>query len=139
MAVVQSQLEGLIVDRPRRQIIRSHPDPQRRPSCTSWLNGPARSAASTPRRSTWSVFGDLAIRRASHVEPDAAGRWWADLAPVGGPRLGPFDRRSEALAAELRWLERHWCGPLGTPRALTDGADKRSLCTTAPPEDRPWE
>ena len=27
MAVVQSQLEGLIVDRPRRQIIRSHPAP----------------------------------------------------------------------------------------------------------------
>jgi hypothetical protein len=51
-----------------------------------------------------SVFGDIAIRRASHVEPDQAGRWWADLAPVGGPRLGPFGRRSDALAAELRWL-----------------------------------
>ena len=32
------------------------------------------------------------IRRASHVEPDEAGRWWADLSPVGGPRLGPFAR-----------------------------------------------
>jgi hypothetical protein len=50
-------------------------------------------------------LGDLTIRRASHVEPDAAGRWWADLAPVGGPRLGPFVRRSTALTAELIWLE----------------------------------
>ena len=50
------------------------------------------------------VLGHLSIRRASHVEPDEQGRWWADLAPVGGPRLGPFELRSEALAAETRWL-----------------------------------
>ena len=48
------------------------------------------------------------IARASHVEPDPDGRWQADLRPVGGPVLGPFDRRSEALAAELAWLEAHW-------------------------------
>jgi hypothetical protein len=53
-------------------------------------------------------FGDPSIRRASHVEPDGAGRWWADLRPVAGPRLGPFARRSEALAVELSWLEHHW-------------------------------
>jgi hypothetical protein len=51
------------------------------------------------------VLGELSIRRASHVEPDAAGRWHADLSPVNGPRLGPFERRSEALAAESRWLD----------------------------------
>jgi hypothetical protein len=56
-----------------------------------------------------SVLGPLAIRRASQVEPDAAGQWWADLAPVGGPSLGPFPRRSQALAAERAWLE-HWLG-----------------------------
>jgi hypothetical protein len=50
------------------------------------------------------LLGRLAIRRASHVEPDEHGRWWADLAPVGGPKLGPFDARSEALAAESTWL-----------------------------------
>jgi hypothetical protein len=54
------------------------------------------------------ALGDPTIRRASHVEPDEIGRWWGDLGPVGGPRLGPFDRRSEALAAELAWLENHW-------------------------------
>ena len=40
--------------------------------------------------------------------PTLDGRWHADLTPVGGPVLGPFDRRSEALDAERAWLERHW-------------------------------
>ena len=54
------------------------------------------------------VLGRPTITRASHVEPDRDGRWRADLTPVGGPVLGPFDRRSEALEAEREWLERHW-------------------------------
>jgi hypothetical protein len=54
------------------------------------------------------ALGELSIHRASHVEPDEEGRWWADLAPVGGPRLGPFDRRSVALGAEQTWLESNW-------------------------------
>jgi hypothetical protein len=62
------------------------------------------------------ALGILAIRRASHVKPDEAGAWWADLAPLGGPRLGPFTRRSLALDAEVAWLEEHWLtvspGPL---------------------------
>lgn len=49
-------------------------------------------------------LGPAAIRRASHVEPDPAGRWWADLSPSGGGRLGPFACRSAALAAERHWL-----------------------------------
>ena len=53
-------------------------------------------------------LGSLAIRRASHVEPDAHGQWLADLSPVGGPKLGPFDQRSCALAAEQAWLAEHW-------------------------------
>jgi hypothetical protein len=53
------------------------------------------------------ALGTLSIQRASHVEPDAEGQWWADLAPVDGPKLGPFDWRSGALAAESEWLEAH--------------------------------
>jgi hypothetical protein len=55
-----------------------------------------------------SMLGPLHIRRASHVEPDATGKWWADLSPVAGPRLGPFDRRSQAMHAECQWLNQHW-------------------------------
>ena len=53
-------------------------------------------------------LGSLDIQRGSHVEPDSDGQWFADLSPVAGPRLGPFSRRSDALAAELAWLEAHW-------------------------------
>jgi hypothetical protein len=58
------------------------------------------------------ALGRLEITRASHVEPDANGQWTADLTPVGGPVLGPFDHRSEALEAERAWLEANW---LATP------------------------
>jgi hypothetical protein len=54
------------------------------------------------------ALGRVVITRASHVEPDPDGRWTADLSPVGGPVLGPFGRRSEALAAERTWLDRNW-------------------------------
>ena len=49
-------------------------------------------------------IGTLSITRASHVEPDAAGDWWADMGPSGGPVLGPYGNRSEALMAEKEWL-----------------------------------
>lgn len=59
--------------------------------------------------------GSLRIRRVSHVEPQPYGpqpygpgnhlRWIADLRPVGGPVLGPYLLRSEALAAEREWLQ----------------------------------
>ncbi len=55
-----------------------------------------------------SALGRLGIRRGSHVEPDEDGRWFADLAVVHGPRLGPFEMRSTALQAEREWLESHW-------------------------------
>ena len=56
-------------------------------------------------------LGRMTIARGSHVEPDRNGQWHADLSPVSGPRLGPFDKRSEALAAEVRWLDTHWLLP----------------------------
>jgi len=74
-------------------------------------------------------LGDVQIRRASRVEPTDSlsqeartwlneeqarncldigqlppNKWWADLAPVVGPVLGPFETREEALRAELEWL-----------------------------------
>jgi hypothetical protein len=67
-----------------------------------------------PRAAIHSLYGEqidmaclgaMTIRRASHVEPDDQGAWWADLAPVGGPKLGPHPCRSAALDAEQRWLE----------------------------------
>ena len=57
------------------------------------------------------ALGAMKIARGSHVEPDASGCWWADLSPVAGPKLGPFQHRSEALQAEVAWLEHHWLMP----------------------------
>ncbi len=54
------------------------------------------------------ALGCLSISRASHVEPTAIGQWTADLRPVGGPILGPFAQRSQALEAEIAWLNAHW-------------------------------
>jgi len=73
-----------------------------------------------PRGSVKAVYSELidlntlgrpAITRASRVEPDDRGGWLADLGPVGGPVLGPYGRRSEALEAELAWLEANWLTP----------------------------
>lgn len=50
-------------------------------------------------------FGKVSIQRASHVEPTDDGRWTADMEPSGGPVLGPFDDRSVALKAEVKWLQ----------------------------------
>ena len=54
------------------------------------------------------VLGNPTIIRASTVEPDPHGQWWADLSPVGGPMRGPFTHRSEAIVAERQWLALHW-------------------------------
>jgi hypothetical protein len=70
-----------------------------------------------PRVGVRAVYGELldlaalgrpVVTRASQVEPTTGGGWTADLAPVAGPVLGPFGRRSEALQAEQSRLEKHW-------------------------------
>ncbi|WP_242687916.1 hypothetical protein [Alienimonas californiensis] len=53
------------------------------------------------------------MTRASHVEPADGGVWTADLSPSGGPVLGPFPLRSEALTAEADWLIRKLLNPPG--------------------------
>ena len=60
-------------------------------------------------------IGKLQITRASHVEPDRDGYWWADMGPVDGPFLGPFKNRSEALGAEREWLSRCQSAPPTDP------------------------
>ena len=66
------------------------------------------------------ALGSPIITRASHVEPDQQGHWSADLSPVGGPLLGPFPSRSEALTAERDWLEQNWLQPVAFSRTVTD-------------------
>ena len=47
------------------------------------------------------ALGTLSIQRASHVEPDGAGAWWADLSPAGGPP-GPRAVRLDVAGALYR-------------------------------------
>ena len=54
------------------------------------------------------ALGKVEITRGSHVEPNSNGQWMADLSPVNGPILGPFQLRSDALVAERTWLETPW-------------------------------
>ena len=56
-------------------------------------------------------IGKLRIERASHVEPNKEGEWIADLSPVSGPTLGPFSKRTDAIAAEVQWLRDNWLLP----------------------------
>ena len=49
-------------------------------------------------------LGSTSIAHASHVEPLGLD-WTADMSPVGGPVLGPYSTRAEALAAEVAWLD----------------------------------
>ena len=55
-------------------------------------------------------LGRVSGRRASHVEMTDGGQHTADMSPSGGPVLGPFPLRSQALAAEVAWLEQHLLG-----------------------------
>lgn len=53
---------------------------------------------------------DANVKRVSHVDPEMTPdglKWFADLHPVKGPKLGPFDTRDEAIAAEIQWLSDH--------------------------------
>ena len=52
-------------------------------------------------------IGKLDIKRASHVEPNSDGQWTADMSPISGPVLGPFETRTQALEEEMKWLEQN--------------------------------
>jgi hypothetical protein len=70
-------------------------------------NGMVRFIYDDDLASVMQDVGSLSVARASHVEPTSDGRWSADMSPVGGPMLGPFDTRSEALTREVDWLNAH--------------------------------
>ena len=65
------------------------------------------------------TLGKLHIQRGSHVEPNDANQWQADLSPVAGPVLGPFPQRSQAVTAEVDWLNQHWLVPTGQQASPT--------------------
>ncbi len=67
-------------------------------------DGVASGVYSDELAEVFAALGSASIKRASHVEP-VAGGWSADMGPVGGPVLGPFALRGEALAAEVEWLQ----------------------------------
>lgn len=52
----------------------------------------------------YDTLGSPVIRRVSRVEPNTDGKWTADLSPVDGPVLGPFEKRCDAIDAEINWL-----------------------------------
>ena len=52
-------------------------------------------------------LGRTEIRRASSVEP-MGNKWLVDLSPIGGPKLGPFSKREEALRKEVKWIEKNY-------------------------------
>lgn len=56
--------------------------------------------------------GQFSIERASHVEPTHDGLWTADMSPVNGPVLGPFNSRAAALEAEREFLNNNQCRTL---------------------------
>jgi len=56
-------------------------------------------------------LGSVEMQRASHVEPTESGQWIADLSPSGGPLLGPFRLRADALLSERLWLSAEMAAP----------------------------
>lgn len=48
------------------------------------------------------------ITRASSVEPGPDGKWVVDLTVSGGPVVGGFKLREDALRFEVDWLEKNY-------------------------------
>lgn len=98
-------------------------------------DGNARMAVTEDARPYLALSTSVEVKRASHVRPvdpvlkvvfkllrrafGDKGRvsdftrgwrvdWEADMAPMGGPVLGPFNDRASALTAEERWLEENY-------------------------------
>lgn len=72
--------------------------------------------------------GEVVFKRASHVDPEVTPdgpRWFADLAPSNGPKLGPFETRDAALDAEVEWLVANHLHKISTiPKAQAENKEK---------------
>jgi hypothetical protein len=77
------------------------------------------------------TLGTLSIARASYVEPDRSGKWFADLSPAGGPRLGPYEQRSLAIKKEIAWLQSEWLLRDEQPRISDRMSRLGCFCTEA--------
>jgi hypothetical protein len=69
-------------------------------------DGNARFLYNDKLKKAFKEQGKMKSKRASHVEPveeNGTVVWYADI--IGGPKLGPFDLREDALKAEIKWLE----------------------------------
>ena len=107
---VQTSLDAMLVERPRRRILRQA-DRRREARDAARRRARGQGPRDLLRGDPSRTLGRPRIVRASIVEPDDDGRWHADLRLLLGPVLGPFACRSEALAAEVAWLEEHWLPP----------------------------
>lgn len=54
-----------------------------------------------------SLQADTLAEIRSLLDGMCPGAWWADMTPVAPLVLGPFKNNTEALAAEVAWLEEH--------------------------------
>ncbi len=118
------------------------------------------------------AIGTVELERASHVEPTRelthaaaswlelhnpeafdwslaipllpTNKWWADMLPVNGPVLGPFDDRDTALKTESAWLREHnipvchKCrGETDEPAVPVSSPSGGKVAVQSPPAPRP--
>lgn len=57
-----------------------------------------------------SSIGEQQVKRASVVDPEDNGKWFADLSLSGGQKVTGFDKRSDALKYEINYLEENILG-----------------------------
>ena len=68
---------------------------------------PTKELSDLARAQLLDKFEDITDHLAASKELRNRQRWWADMMPMNGPVLGPFDTRSEALEAERVWIDDH--------------------------------
>jgi|SRR5581483_1464998 len=75
-------------------------------------------------RELFNKLGLAQTHRASHVEPDENNNWIADCSPIGGPKLGPFERREDALTAEVTYINTKGLFQMTSPDTSPSNGDK---------------